>query len=224
MSIKKKRFIFSIIVTLSTFLLVTTTTFPRILQNGSGQGYTDGSGTSEEKAATQAVSIEMYVVQGGGYFLKAHAAVQELLNRVEWQDIKAINYDELNRLAGSALYNMTLARSYYWQLLSLAEVTPYNPVVIEKLKGFDYDAFMKENGLNPAIFEQVRAYLANGDITGSIRHSFYRLAALEKLLIVLQGDICMKRLPDLALSWKLNEMCAENTLFGSYAARILNSL
>ena len=66
--------------------------FPRILQNGSGQGYPDGDG---DKSSVENVSIENYVIQGAGYFLEANSCIQSILNRVEMQDFNGFYLSEL---------------------------------------------------------------------------------------------------------------------------------
>ena len=138
--------------------------FPRILLNGSGNGYTSGDYDSGIK---NTLSIETYVIQGAGYFLEANSCIQSILNRVELQDFNGIDYNELDRLVNRALQNITIAGKEYTKLIQLAEVTPYNQEFIFQLKSFDYRSFMAETGLNSVVFSKLRAYLEKGDITGT---------------------------------------------------------
>jgi hypothetical protein len=48
-------------------------------------------------------------------------------------------------LIKKALENITNARLTYEKLVNKVEAAPYNPVVIEKLRSFDYKNFMIEN-------------------------------------------------------------------------------
>jgi hypothetical protein len=112
----------------------------------------------------------------------------------------------------------------YEQLIQLAESTPYNREFISKLKGFDYQSFMEKNGLNAVVFNKVREYLEKGDITGSFKHTYSNLCALEDLLTAIKNGTAVNRAPELSLLWKLNETCAETSLFGSYAARIFHAI
>ncbi len=195
--------------------------FSYILQNGSGKGYPDGDG---DTSILNNLSIETYVIQGAGYFLEGNTCIQTILNRVELQDLKGIDYNELDQLVDRAFLNIILARLTYEQLIRIAESTPYNLVFIAKLKDFDYQSLINEMGLNVIVFNKVREYLEKGDITGSFKHTYSNLCAIEELLTSIKNDISINGLPGLMLLWKLNETCAETSLFGSYAARIFNDI
>jgi len=195
--------------------------FSYILLNGSGKGYTSGD---DDNGIINTLSIETYVIQGAGYFLEANSCIQSILNRVELQDLKGIDYNELDQLVHRAFFNIILARMTYEQLLRLAELTPYNREFISKLKGFDYQSYMDEMGLNAVVFNQVREYLEKGDITGTFKQTHSKLVAIEGLLAAMKNEIPVDGLPGLPLLWKLNETCAETALFGSYAARIFHAI
>jgi hypothetical protein len=107
-------------------------------------------------------------------------------------------------------------------LIQLAESTPYNREFISLLKGFDYQFFLEKNGLNDVVFNKVREYLEKGDITGSFEHTYSNLRSIEALLTAIKKGIEDNQTPALSLLWKLNETCAETSLFGSYAARIFH--
>jgi hypothetical protein len=193
----------------------------RILLNGSGEGYTSGD---DENGIINTLSIETYVIQGAGYFLEANSCIQSILNRVELQDLNVIDYNELDQLVNRALENITLAGKEYKNLIQLAEVTPYSQEFIIQLKAFDYRSFMTEMGLNGVVFGKVREYLEKGDITGTFKHTFKNLILIRALLISIKSYIYYGQLPELSILWKLNETCAELSLFGSYAARIFNKI
>ena len=146
--------------------------FPRILQNGSGQGYPDGDG---DKSSVNNISIENYVIQGAGYFLQASSCIQSILNRVEMQDFNGFYFSEIEQLVYRAYFNIIFARMTYEQLVQLAESTPYNREFISRLTGFDYQSFLENNGLNAVVFNKVREYLEMGDITGSFKHTYSNL-------------------------------------------------
>jgi hypothetical protein len=97
-------------------------------------------------------------------------------------------------------------------------------VVMEQLKAFDYDSFMLENRLNETIFKKVEGYLSNGDITGAFRHGLSIIRSIQWLLFIVANYVEFDQLPWIDFSWKLNELCAEFSLFGSYTARIFHSL
>ena len=195
--------------------------YPRISFNGSGSGY-DGPGDGDR--AFDNASIESMVVEGAGYYLLANSCIQSFLNQVELQDVRGVDYSELQRLIANAVEHITNARFAYERLVETAERTPYNPAVIEQLKDFDYDSFMLENRLNETIFKKVEGYLSNGDITGAFRHGLSVIRSIQWLLFIVANYVEFDQMPELEISWKLNELCAEFSLFGSYTARIFHSI
>jgi hypothetical protein len=168
--------------------------------------------------------MEILVIQGASYFLNTQVKVQTLLNQVEFRDLKGIDFESLNRLIKEALNNIAYTKLTFEELIKVAEMTPYNLYVIEKLNKFDYETFMKEHGLNPFIFGMVRDYLVAGDITGTYKYAYGNFIEIEQLLLNIQVEIAENRLPELEIFWRLNELCAGETLFGSYIARIFKAI
>ena len=218
--IKKNSFLKVFILCFS-LIIMSNYCFPWIYMNGSSGGYNEDT---QPPGIQGNIPMEMLLIDGAGYFMKTHSNVQTLLHMVELRDIKHIDYFELNQLVKRALTNIINARLAFEELIKFAEVTPYNLDVIGKLNIFDYDTFMKEYGLNPFIFGIVRDYLINGGITGTFKHAYGNFKEIDKLLLNIQSSILENRLPELEVCWRLNERCAETALFGSYIARIFNSI
>jgi hypothetical protein len=189
--------------------------------NGSGSGYNEDT---QPPGIQGSISIEILVIEGAGYLFLTQANIQTLLNQVELRDLKGIDFEALNRLIKEALKNISYTKLTFASLIEVAERIPYNLNVIEKLNKFDYDTFMKEYGLNPFIFGIVREYLVEGDITGTYKHAYGNFKEIEQLLLNIQSSILENRLPALKVCWRLNELCAEETLFGSYIARIFKEM
>jgi hypothetical protein len=196
--------------------------FAYISFNGSGSGYDDPNTGSDLTKNT--ASIDSLITESASYYLQGNGYIQTLLNRVELQDLKGIDYLEMQRLVDSALANITNARLTYEKLVSRAESTPYNPVIIEKLKAFDYYSFMLENRLNETIFKKAAGYLGNGDITGAFKHCLSVIRSIQWLLFIVANYVEFEQMPWFEFSWKLNELCAGFSLFGSYTARIFQSI
>jgi hypothetical protein len=197
--------------------------FTRIYHNGSGSGYESGSGESSatsSKSATISNPVENYIITGAGYYLKGNAYIQSLLNLVELQDMNGVDDAELAQLVNNALDNITRARETFAKLIETAEASSYNPVVIEGLHYFDYETFMTMNNLNPVVFNELQSYLSCGDITGTFKRSYYKIYNIEWLLVSIQTGLSANNPPGLQVLWQLNELCADTTLFGSYAARV----
>jgi len=195
--------------------------FSYICFNGSTGGYNQDT---QPPGIQGSISMEILVIEGASYFLKVNANVQTLLNQFECRDLKGIDFLELDRLIKNALYNISYTKLIFKALINFAEVTPYNLYVIEKLNKFDYETFIKERGLNPFIFGTVRNYLVEGDITGTFKHAYINFKEIEQLLLNIQASVLENRLPELEILWRVNELCAEETLFGSYIARIFKEM
>ena len=211
-----KAFVFCLV-----FIFLDTICFSYWLHNGSTGGYNENT---QPPGIQSQISMEILVIEGVGYFLQTHAKVQTLLNMLELQDIKAIDYIELNKLVESSLIAIINARITFEELIKIAEETPYNLEVIEQLNKFDYNAFLNEYRLNPSIFGILRDYLVKGDITGTYKYSYGNIRRIEQLLFTIQSSISGNRMPGLVFFWRLNELFAEETLFGSYSARIFYAI
>jgi hypothetical protein len=223
MNLINRNLILKVFLVFSISIMVQINLLSYIYHNGSGSGYEGGSGGSSldtGKVSSISNSIEGYIIEGAGYYLKANAGIQSLLNLVELQDMIGTDDAEMTRSVIAALDNITRARETFAKLIETAEATPYNPVVIEQLNHFAYDTFMTVNNLNPVIFNELASYLSRGDITGTFKHSYAGLCSLEKLLISIKEGLAMNQMPLLPVLWQLNETCAQTTLFGSYAARV----
>jgi hypothetical protein len=209
--------IFAVSIVCIILLLSGNNLFSYIYCNGSGSGYECPACIGGESTA----AIESMIIESAGYYLQGNSNIQTLLNRVELQDINGIDYPGIQESIKKALENITNARLTYEKLVKKAETTPYKEVVIEQLKSFDYKAFMLENRLNEKVFKQVGGYLSAGNITGTFKHVFSSIKKIEKLLISVQTVMDFSRIEPF---WKINECCAELSLFGSYVARIFQSI
>jgi hypothetical protein len=214
------------ILTVSMFFIIlmlsNNSLFAYISFNGSGSGYNDTNTGSDLTKNT--ASIDSLITESASCYLQGKADIQTLLNLVELQDVRGVDYTELQRLIASAVEHITNARLAYEKLVVTAKRTPYNPAVIEQLKDFDYNSFMLENRLNETIFKKVEGYLSNGDITGAFRHGLSVIRSIQWLLFIVANYVEFDQMPELEISWKLNELCAEFSLFGSYTARIFHSI
>lgn len=195
--------------------------FPRILQNGSGTGYSEGDGSSKVGVINP---IESYIIRASGSMLQGASYIHAFLNRIELQDFDGIDDKELAYLAGLAFENIARASETYDRLIDMAGVTPYNREVIQRLKDFDYDFFVKAHSLNGLVFEKVEKFLAKGDITGCLKNMRGRITAIESLLEGIKDELSFNRQPRLPDLWGLNETCAEACLFGSYTARVFHAI
>jgi hypothetical protein len=198
--------------------------FSFVRSNGSGKGYDDDGGEGQGLGIPMQSNkqIDLYVTEGASHFLKAKKNIQQILDMVEMQDIQGLDFNALDWFVDSAIWHMTNALETYEKLIGKAEVTPYNQDIQAWLKEFDYDYFMLENGLNISVFEEVKGFLQQGDITGVFRRTYSRDTEILEMLISIKIEISGEKLPGLSIFWRLNETCDLSSLFGSYIARVFN--
>ena len=201
--------------------MIPTGGYSRIAANGSAGGYDNGDGVGEELSVMSTGNIiEMYVIEGAGYYLNAYAEILAFLNRVEESDLKGMDYSEAQQILDRTLDHMSNALRTYYLLIRRVEVTPYNPAVIAKLTEFDYAGFMEKWNLNSVVFNRVEEFLQKGDITGMYRYISSQFAAITGILYAVNAEISLGRMPPLSVLWKLNECCSQTMLFSQYVSRI----
>ncbi len=169
-------------------------------------------------------SLDNYVINGAGYFLEAYSNTLLLMKKIEWSNKEGLKVDEFNLLVDRALKNMESAREAYGNLTRAADNTPYNQAIIEKLKVFDYDAFQKENGLNPEVFSTVKTYLGSGEIR-KLYHDFSStIDEITSLLKQVKGKFEIGNFTPIKEIWKLNNSFSESLLFGQYVSQVLYTI
>jgi hypothetical protein len=217
---KQSKIFLKVFLAVLSYIIITGTIYSRIDCNGSGNGFQlpkDGIVVGDN-------SIETYIVRGGGYFLKSHSDILLLLHKVEMADINGSDYNEWQSIVKSALDNMRKAKETYGLLIKTAEATPYNQEVIAVLAKFDYASFAQANDLNEVIFKKVEQHLAAGDITGYYKSAYAAVCAIEKLLVLVQDEVSLNKMPGLPLLWKLNGLYADKLIAGQYVAMIFNAI
>jgi len=187
--------------------------------NGAG-----GSNGGDGDKSLEVNPVENLVIQGAVYYLQSCSDIQIILQRIEQQAFKSVDYTEMLGLVGEALDQITSARETYERLLITVKDTPTNPVFIQELINFDYHIFMKEYGLIEGVFTEVEGYLSQGDIIGLLTSFYERLKNIEIYLRIIKRYVSAGNLPSLSIFWKLNETCAEASLFGSYATRVFHAV
>jgi hypothetical protein len=103
-------------------------------------------------------------------------------------------------------------------------VTPYNEAVLALLKGFDYDAYMMENGLNKVLFDIVCQHLQSGDITGIFKITRTNYTKIIQLLEAVKKEVYNNKMPGLSIFRQLNENVDNTSTIGSYTARVFSAI
>jgi hypothetical protein len=223
---KNKRLISKVLVGILILVGFTIYGFSFICHNGAGGVYGSGSSTGSSTGGGEinSISIEDYIVEGGGYYLKANSAIQTLLQMVEWQEMQGMDYNEFQHVLDKSISNMHSAIFAYQQLIIKAEATPYNEDMLKKLEEFDYPAFMENNRLNPYIFGEVEGYLKYGDITDIFSRTYFNFIDIVNRLYLIDAGVTQNSLPDITVFRELNEIAANLSTFGSYTARVFSNI
>jgi hypothetical protein len=216
---RKKSFII-LVVLIGALLFSVTPIHARLHSNSSDSAFTGGDGSSTGEATIACSNtIEELVIMGAKYYFKAHADINWLSEKVEISDLygawQAVN---------NALDNMETARYYYQLLMSKANSTPYNQVVINKLLVFGYDSFQEEHGLLKDVFSEVKSYLVIGDVRGIYSRTYAYFDTLINLLKTIKGEVYWWKIPDNKHMWNLNQVCAKAHMFGQYVARVFDTI
>ena len=190
--------------------------------NCSDTGYGGGGDSTSESGTTTAIGD--YIVDGAGYFLGSYDKTLMFMKKVEWYEKQEVTNDELINLLDNALEQMKLAYTTYVSLNQLAYSTPYNPVVIDALKNFNYDGFQAEYNLNGEIFADAKTYLGKGDIRGVYRKVMWDTAQLIGLLNRVKEKLEAGVFPPLKEVWKLNQAYSQSLLFGQYISQVFGNL
>ncbi|MCK4762777.1 MAG: hypothetical protein KAW12_11335 [Candidatus Aminicenantes bacterium] len=218
-TIKKSVFKTAAIVFIS-FILNVNLSYSYVWHNGAGSSYA-GSGAESAKSSN---TIEIYLIEAGGFYLNADAGVQKLLAMVELYDLRGVDYTELKNVLTDAAGNIEKTIETYNNLINTAEITPYNEPVLNKLKAFDYKGFMVENALNSVIFTRVEDFLKKGDITGLFKKVRGNLKEIDGMLKTIHEKVSLNEMPQISALWSLNEKFSNLSLFGSYTARVFSAV
>lgn len=169
-------------------------------------------------------TIRELIVEAGGYLLQSCSDVNAFFNKIELAELYGPDYKSLKETLNAAIYHMEKARATYFQLKSLARVTPYNQEVISRLINFDYDAFQKENGLLSSVFVMVEDFLSVGDVTGVFNKFYSYSGQILDLLYTLKRYVAADIFPQIFNVWQVNQKYSEFKLFGQYIAQVFYSI
>jgi hypothetical protein len=167
-------------------------------------------------------NINGYIIEGASNFLKSYSDILLLMQMVE---VDTGNTEDMNEIIQNAIRSLGDSKTDYDNLCFLAEVTPYNITVINRLKDFDYDAYFNgEKGLNPAVFNRVKAFLKSGDVKGVYNAMFQDISEIMEKLKSIENGINAAGLPDIIELRELNQLYSNDLLFGQYAAQIFSEI
>ncbi|MDQ1350311.1 MAG: hypothetical protein QG657_612 [Acidobacteriota bacterium] len=176
------------------------------------------------KSLASGANLGQLIIDGGGYFLQSNGDFQVFLAKVELSAAYGANFEELRACLDKAIENMKIANSLYYEIWQLSLALDYDPVVLGKLKGFDYIGYQIKNGLNPATFGAVSSLLKKGDVRGAYRAYYLGTEKLLAGLKEIKAVVDANQVPVIARCWRLNQSYLELELFGQYIAEVFMNL
>ena len=215
------------ILCLIVMIAVSLNVYPAIFSNGGDCQFEpgcdpDGGSSLGVYMTADSRTIGVYIVWGAGHILNAQSGAAAYLNRVETASLYGTDFYEQRETLYTVIMEMERAKAVYEAINELAAVTPYKKSSIEKLLAFDYDSFCEREGLNPYIFERVKAYLGKGDVRGFFarvsKDADVILDQLYSIKEVLEAD----KSPGINTAWKLNQTFFDYVLMGQYAAQVFS--
>ena len=181
------------------------------------------SSTSSSNEGYVGPTIRELIVEGGGYLLQSSSDINDFFNKIELAELSMPGYEKLQTSLNAAIYHIEKARDTYYQLKTLAGVTPYNQEVIYRLINFDYDEFQQGKGFFSSVYRKVKCLLSVGDVTGVYKELYSYTVQILDLLYTMKRDIEAKIFPEISTVWKVNQKYSEDTLFGQSVAMVFYS-
>ncbi len=166
------------------------------------------------------ISIRELIINGAANFLKATRDLGDLSQEYELTDLNGVNITSLLVKVNAAIESMNTANSYYSQLETKANNTPYNQAVIDLLVAFDYRQFRKDYGLNKQIMNDVAEYLSCGDVRSCFTRLKNDAGSLINTLNTVKGSLEAGASPTIKSMWDLNQQVSNLNLFGQYLSRV----
>ena len=215
------RMIFKVFLMVFVLFIFRVNTFPLMCGNDSDIIFAGDSFRSDGKSDS---SLRQYVIMGAGYFLESYSDALLFLNKIEMAELTGMDYSELRMMINNAVVNMKNARSAYLSLKQLADNTPYNQIVIDELKKFDYVGFPEKNESNGIIFKDVEYYLSKGDVRGVYAQFLANTESILETLYVIKQTVDHTSFPRTADLQRMNQSYSQSLLFGQYVAEVFQEV
>lgn len=158
---------------------------------------------------------ENLVTAGSDLYFKANADMMNFFAETEVAPGEKYNFSKALWFVRSALGYLNEAKTNYIQAAQIASDAGYQQD-IELLKIYAYDSFAAGIGLNEAVKDRVKVFLANGDVIGFYQEIAHRLEELTSILKILENNLQAKTKPQISTVWEALQKLSDLTLFGNY--------
>jgi hypothetical protein len=196
-----------------------------IMSGNDSEGAYDESRTEKISSRSTTPPMRVLVIEGAGYYLKSQSDALDFFNAIELSELtNGPDYKELSVFLDSAVSNMKKSRDMYYRLKATSLVTPYNPVVTDKLRALSYDDLQDRYNLNSTIFKEVKGFLSRNDVNGVYNRFYLNTSRILELLYDMQKLVDAGIFPGRNLLWELNQSYSSSLLFGQYVAIVFSSI
>lgn len=179
-------------------------------------------GDGDGRSAT--IPLGKLIVDAAGFYIKSNSDYQLFLKEFELSDIYGTDFESLKAAINEAIENMEAANALYYQIWQSSLNLKYDPFVQFKLRIFNYDAYQTENGLLPAVFGQVSAFLRYGDVKGTYERAYTATGDILERLENIKTIVDKNTLPAISECWRLNQLYFVTELFGQYVSEVFFSI
>ncbi len=169
-------------------------------------------------------TLRQHILEGASALLKSRSDFFRFLDKVELSELNGVDYNGLQETLNAAVSNLEQARESYIKLGYIANITPYNPMVIQRLIDFDFDEFQKETGYNAVVFNRVKEFLIKGDVRGIYNQTSHEIGQVLSGFVKIQGRVDSNLFPDVSGVRQVNSQFAEFMLFAQYVADIFGAI
>lgn len=193
--------------------------------NDSEIAFTEGlmQGIGNQRSSSASL-LKEYLIEGASAYLDSYTKTMAFMKELEIGELRGYDFASMRQYIDEAIESMEAAEYYYVNLKNIADVTPYNPVVVSALKHFPYASFRVDLNLNKSIFKAVQDFLQWGDVRGAYQQMLLDTINILDTLYRVKYAIDTQNLPNGKRVWQLNQNYAESLLFGQYMAGVFTEI
>ncbi|HLP46897.1 MAG TPA: hypothetical protein VK469_13165 [Candidatus Kapabacteria bacterium] len=160
--------------------------------------------------------IEANVIDGAAFFFQAQINISALFLEGENGSKDKLNFGNCITNIDAAIGNLKLAQERMLAAAATAKTTIADENKIAILKGFDYDKLTSEKRLVKEIMQQVKLYLAQGNIPGFYQAFANGLDDMINHLQMMRDKLAANNQPTIDDFWYLLNRSYYIGLFGNY--------
>ena len=160
------------------------------------------------------------ITEGASELLQSASEAFLFLNEAELAGIHGLNVGAALQRVDLAAARVEQALNLFKDIIAVGKDAGYDEKRIDRLKGFSYDQFARDNGLSVETMNRVSGYLGRGNVLGFYRHHVRNLQALLSTLNRIKADLLAGKLSENQVLWSLLQQYNTTLMFGNYASLV----